>query len=676
MRSLAILLSAAFAAGSLCGAALDVSPDGLDVEAVLAKVRAARAAGDQSLWTIRVRGFNVLPHTIVLTDADHDLEFVGEDGATFSGGVRLDGWRDEGNGVWSAPAPRNDAGEVELFDQLWVDNRRAQNARLPNEGYFGISSVTQFVARTDAKGIVYRERAAITNAAVRALASLSADELPFAQVGVVHLWSYSRRSLVAFDPSTLTIDTESREPLNGWKTWLPRKTMFEFFNVRSAFDAPGEWFLDMKARRVLYRPLPGEDLSRSLVVAPRTGLSRLFRVKADSFRRRYSLNVSWRNLRFAFTSATPSSATIDLHNRFVPIHQWQSASSSDGALELDGARCYSFVDCEVSHTGNYAFRFNDGCMSNAVVNCRLHDLGAGGIWMGLRNSRRVPRAVVLPDFPQATAFNLVSNCTITCGGRYNPEGTGIVLTHCSDTRIVHNDIHDFYYSGVSAGFVWGFVGSLAQRNEIAFNLIYDLGKHVMSDMGGVYTLSTSFGTVVHHNIIHDVWGLLYGGWALYCDQGSEGIVMRDNVCWNTTDAGFHQHFGSGCEIRNNIFAYNIKNGAVRGDVDVKFGVPCPFHFVNNIIYVDSGLFTDNKTLAIDGVWANNVWYDTRGINCARFGRLDWNGWCSLGKESCGVFADPKFVDPNHFDFRLRPDSPALTLGFKPIDLSTVGPIKP
>jgi hypothetical protein len=38
-----------------------------------------------------------------------------------------------------------------------------------------------------------------------------------------------------------------------------------------------------------------------------------------------------------------------------------------------------------------------------------------------------------------------------------------------------------------------------------------------------------------------------------------------------------------------------------------------------------------------------------------------------------VYADPRFVDADRFDFRLRPDSPALKLGFHPIDLSQVGP---
>ena len=670
MKRIIVAAAVACAAGGVLAGMLTVEPGGLTAEEALAKIRTARAGGDAEKWTVRVRGFNVLERTVTLTEADHDIEFAGDGRAAFSGGVRISGWTEEGEGVWSAPAPRNGSGEVAFFDQLWVGSRRAPNARLPNDGYLTVSAATQVVARTDAKGPVYAERAVVTNGALRVLAGIPADELAYAQAGIINAWSYGRRPVGGYDPATGALLTESRERLDGWKVWKPVTTLIELFNVRSAFDAPGEWFLDMKAGRVLYRPLPGEDMASAVVIAPRTGLSALFRVKADSLHRRYSRNVTWRNIRFGFTSATMSG------NAPETVFHGQSAQTSDGVIELDGAHNHAFVGCTVSHTGNYAFRFNDGCLSNAVVNCRMSDLGAGGVWMGMRNAPRVPRAIVYPDSPLSTAFNLISNCTITCGGRYNPEGTGVALTHCSDTKVVHNDIHDLYYTGVSVGFVWGFVGSAAQRNEIAWNRIYDLGKHVMSDMGGVYTLSTSFGTTVHHNEIHDVWGLFYGGWALYFDQGSEGIVMRDNVCWNTTDAGFHQHYGTGCVVRNNVFAFNRSVAAVRGDVSEKHGTPCSFHFVNNIVYIDSALMTDRGASDMGGIWANNLWYDVRGIEKARFGGgRTWSDWVASGKETGGAFADPKFVDAAKFDFRLQGDSPALKLGFKPIDLSGVGPTK-
>ena len=40
-----------------------------------------------------------------------------------------------------------------------------------------------------------------------------------------------------------------------------------------------------------------------------------------------------------------------------------------------------------------------------------------------------------------------------------------------------------------------------------------------------------------------------------------------------------------------------------------------------------------------------------------------------------VLADPMFEDAENRNFALKPDSPALKLGFTPIDLSDVGPRK-
>jgi len=49
-----------------------------------------------------------------------------------------------------------------------------------------------------------------------------------------------------------------------------------------------------------------------------------------------------------------------------------------------------------------------------------------------------------------------------------------------------------------------------------------------------------------------------------------------------------------------------------------------------------------------------------------------NTLCSP-KDRHSVYAGPLIVDADNYDFHLRPESPALTLGFKAIDVSTVGP---
>ena len=645
---------------------LTVSPGGLTPQAAVERVRTARRAGDSSAWEIRVRGVNVLTEPLRLTDEDHDLAFVGEEGAALSGGIPVTGWRDVGAGVWEADAPRLADGRTAFFDQLWANGRRAACARFPNEGWFSIAAASQTVARVAAGVTNYLEHVVFSNAVARTLSEVPREDLPYLEAGVICKWSYGLRTLVSSDVAANAVAFETPVRWLWWKTWQPRNAQVAFYNVRSSFDAPGEWFLDMKAGKVRYRPLPGETLAAFSCVVPRPGLSRLVDIRGNWTEGRTARRISFSDLAFLYTS------TVGPRNAPEPLVMHQAACGMDGAVTAEGARELAFENCRVAHTANYALRFDSACVSNRIVNCTLEDAGAGGVWMGARDVRGadIARRVLDPVRADAVAFNLISNCTIRVLGRYNPEGTGVALTHCSDTKVVHCDISDVYYTGVSVGFTWGFSGSVAQRNEIAYNRIWDLGKGVMSDMGGVYTLGTSFGTTVHDNVIHDVVSFSYGGWGLYCDEGSEGVVMERNLVWNTTDGGFHQHYGTGCTIRNNIFAFNRMSGAVRMRREVVEGVPCTLHFVNNIVYVSEGPLCGQGVRKVGGIWANNLWWDTSGK--AVLDTLDWTGWAASGKESRGRLTDPLFVDAANHDFRLRPESPAFDMGFRPWDFTLAG----
>lgn len=46
-----------------------------------------------------------------------------------------------------------------------------------------------------------------------------------------------------------------------------------------------------------------------------------------------------------------------------------------------------------------------------------------------------------------------------------------------------------------------------------------------------------------------------------------------------------------------------------------------------------------------------------------------------GADTHSVVADPLFVDPEHGDFTLKPDSPALKLGFEQIPFREIGPYR-
>jgi hypothetical protein len=51
----------------------------------------------------------------------------------------------------------------------------------------------------------------------------------------------------------------------------------------------------------------------------------------------------------------------------------------------------------------------------------------------------------------------------------------------------------------------------------------------------------------------------------------------------------------------------------------------------------------------------------------------WQAWQASGQDRHSLLADPLFVDAAKDDYRLRPESPAFKLGFKPIPMEKIGP---
>ncbi len=90
----------ALAAFVAMGGELTVAPGGLTPHEALAKVRAAKAAGDTGVWTIRVKaGVYALKETLVFTPADSGTKdapvtWIGEgEWSVLAGGERLTGWK-------------------------------------------------------------------------------------------------------------------------------------------------------------------------------------------------------------------------------------------------------------------------------------------------------------------------------------------------------------------------------------------------------------------------------------------------------------------------------------------------------------------------------------------------------------------------------------------------------
>ncbi|MDW8309564.1 MAG: right-handed parallel beta-helix repeat-containing protein, partial [Verrucomicrobiales bacterium] len=339
-------------------------------------------------------------------------------------------------------------------------------------------------------------------------------------------------------------------------------------------------------------------------------------------------------------------------------------------VRAEVARHCRFEDCAFERLGGYALELGRGCQSNEVLQCDFRDLGAGGIKIGETAIRANPAEIA--------RANLVRDCRIQDGGKLFASAIGVWIGQSPDNRIERNEIADFYYTGISVGWTWGYDTALASNTFVAFNHVHHIGRKrdgdgpLLSDMGGIYTLGRQPGTRILSNYWHDVAGRTYGGWGIYFDEGSSGIVAENNLVVRTTHGGFHQHYGATNLVRNNIFAFARDHQLQRSREEEHVS----FSFSNNIVVFDSGVL-------LGGTWKNdrfvmdaNLYWDTRPgaePEAMRFSGATLEQWRARGHDRHSLLTDPGLTLGERGEVRLRPDSPALKLGFRPFDLRGVGP---
>ena len=554
---------------------LVVSPGGLSPHKALLAARAARAGNPDEAVVVQVRrGTYPIDSPLVFTAADSGVVWKGEDKAVFCGGGPIVGWTQDSPGVVSAPAPKGADGKPVYFEQLWVNGRRVPHSVYPKSGWTLPARCDEEKDEKGGKRAAWRDTLVFTNAADKAfLAALRPEEFPYVKMRLGIKWSYAARNLSAVDAEKGVVEVESAAgwKKTPWKKW-DEKTRVTFENARAAFTEPGDWLYDAAAGRIHYRLRPGESAESVKAVAPTCGLTTLVRIEGVR-------DLVFDNLAFALTSLTPAREDGVLQAKtprgVTRTYQRQAAHDFDAAIMATDAVGCRFENLRVARTGNYALRLGNGCVSNVVSQCRFTDLGAGGVWIGSEGGA-------------LARYNRIERCLVADGGHTNPEGVGVVLGNAADCVVTRNEIRDFDYTGVSVGWSWGYGKSKSWNNEISFNRIHDLGRGRMDDLAGVYTLGLSTGTCVSNNVIYNVSCVNYGGWGLYNDEGSEGIVMENNYVSDTEDGGYHLHYGRNNLVRNNTFARNRRAATIRVTSAERDGVKSSVDLVGNTIVATPG----------------------------------------------------------------------------------------
>jgi len=565
-----------------------------------------------------------------------------------SGGRLIAGWkRTPGVGVsaarghlWAAEIPAVREGRW-YFRQLFVNGVRRQRARSPNSGFYHVEG--KIVLETPAR-FTYHEGD---------IKAAWAKDPDVEVIGLLH-WGEYRMHIAAVNATSHTVTLSNACQTYGTSA-NPR---YWIENTLDALDTPGEWYLNRRSGVLYYWPMPGENLRRTEVVAPR--LTTLVHFKGDPVAGKIVHDIVLRGFTMAYTDwSLAEKGYADL----------QASYDIPAAVEGEGAHRCIIERCRLEHLGQYSVEFHRGSKYNQVIGCEMKDLGGGGVKLG------DPK--IAPSEKEATEGNIVRDNHIHDLGIVYAPAVGVWIGQSSDDTVAHNEINDTFYSGISVGWTWGYGPSAARGNVIEFNNIHDIGRGMLSDMGCIYTLGIQPGTIERSNICHDItrYEKGYGGWGIYTDEGSSDILIENNLVYRTEDGGFLQHYGANNIVRNNIFAFG--NPGRSQIFRSKNEDHLSFTFERNIVYWRDG--KDGRLLG--GAWDDNHYkfddnlYFRLGGGPLHFAKWTLEQWQARGQDVHSLIADPQFRDPAHDDFTLLPSSPAFKMGFEPLNLDRVGPRK-
>lgn len=644
-----------------------VSPNGsiATPQQALKEVRRLRATGriaSNATATVSFApGVYRLSAPLAVGAEDSHVVFEGAaDGRTvFSGARAIGGFRAGVDGIWRTPVPKGMS-----FSQLWVNGRRAVRAQSPNKGYYYIRQAVGEAVDPETGKLADLDKVAYEFSRENAaeLAVVPKDELKDVIVHAIYAWDDDFVRPTFADPKTGIVKFLTafvRSPM--WGKWMTR---CRFENFRAALDAPGEWFLDRRKDELLYIPRPGETPERTVAEAP--VVTTLVDIKGAGAA--FVEDVSFRRIAFGHQGWTCGRAFFTGQG---------VGALSEAMVITERARHVTFEDCEFAHTSAYALWWRDACFDGAVIRSHFHDLGAGGVRISHSDTWRKGTY----DLANISRRITVDDCVVRDSGHVFPGGVGILLQHAYDCRILHNEIFDCLYTGISHGWTWGYGKQPAGGHEIAFNHIHDLGLNEMCDMGGIYSLGPSPKSRVHDNWIHDIWSYQYtgsGGTGLYTDEGSTGILLENNLVHDTQTSCLNQHYGRENVFRNNIFAYpavKAQGGPIpvlirhRGEPHLSCVVS------NNIVILGKGrtaVGKPNSGLEKDTVFGGNFYVPDGADLSEAFAGLPFAGWQKLGMDAGSAVGDAKFRDPEKRDFTLAADSPVFALGFKAFDWRRAG----
>ena len=436
------------------------------------------------------------------------------------GGARITNWNAGKDGQWIADLPDVRQGKW-FFRQLVVNGHQAVRARWPDQDDgLRIDQVDE-----TATSFTFKQDLPAGNMAGQG-----------AELVVFEHWSITRGLITASDAKQIKTAT----PM-GWIGHGPYTTAvpgrFAFIeHALAALDQPGEWFLDKMAGKLHYLPREGEDMAKTVAIAPR--LEQL--VVVTGTKQQPVRNLRFQGIQFEHAHfPLPEVGFSEIQAAHYGTTIKERTYVQPVAIECAWTEGIRFERCRFAHLNPSGIGLGPGCRNNAIVGCEIEDIGGNGVMIGWRGVGELDGDNLAADWKDpddAPRGNQVLNCEVRRCGLDIRGGCGIYVAFSVDTRIAHNHIYDLPYTGLSVGFRWTLTPTTQRRCIVEHNHIHDVMKQ-LADGGAIYTLGIQPGTLFRANHIHDVHrrpqavGSPNNGF--FIDQASKGFHFESNVVHRT-----------------------------------------------------------------------------------------------------------------------------------------------
>jgi hypothetical protein len=532
------------------GATIVVAPGGRDsnpgtTERPLASLEAARDAArkaqDGPHRIVIMPGEYFLTQTLELDPRDNGLTIeAGEGGkAALYGGTLVTGWRRDGEKFWCADLSGVKEGTWD-FRALVVNGRMAERARLPETGTFTHKSAwkgARYISGMWDPQPTREQRTTILYDPKDIPVTL---DMRNAEIRVYHMWNESLYGIAQNDMTrhAIILSSPTIHPPGAFGV-----KKYVIFNTREGMARPGQWYLDRTAGRVIYWPLPREDMTKAKVIAPR--LERIVQIAGTA--KQPVEKVTLRGLGLQATTAPLGARGF-------------GATGFGGAVDVAFSREFTADRLEVSNVGGEGIashRQNQVCR---ILDCHVHHTGACGVEVevtgaGSQVSRNHIHHVGL-NYPSAISLSA--------------NGSGL--------HVYRNEIHDGPYSGI--------VCNPGDNYRIEENLIYRVMQE-MHDGAAIYGHLTK--SVLRGNVVRDIveQGKGFGAKAYYLDEQARDCVVEHNISLGV-EAPLLNHIARNITIRDNLFV-------AEGNMFLSFSRSANCTFERNVLFAPGTITFQTRT---------------------------------------------------------------------------------